>query len=160
MRTGKWPVIWLMAAGLATMAGCQRGPDLEEARRQILEIHRRLIAAHLQNNPGYFGRDLADGFLSVKNGEITRPTAVETVAGIEAYILETQFAEYRDLEEPVIGFSRDATLAWAAVRVQVRGVRTPPGGPPRPVDFVCAWLTLYEKTGRGWKTRAEVSTFK
>ena len=66
----------------------------------------------------------------------------------------------RDLREPIIGFSQDGSLAWAVVQVRVRGTRTRQDGMTREIEFVCAWLTLYERSDGEWKILAEASTFR
>jgi hypothetical protein len=160
----RWPRLGLSMLGMlvAVMwtSGCREEFDREEAKRQIMAIHRELIAAHQEKDPGFFTRGLADGFLAVKNGEILQPTATEIRFDVEPYLREMEFHEYRDLREPIIGFSQDGSLAWVVVQVKVRGTRTRQDGMTREINFVCAWLTLYERSDEGWMALAEVSTFR
>lgn len=150
----------LWAAGVLLLAACGREPDLEEARRQILDLHQKLIAAHREGKPDFPVSGWSGEYFSIKDGDILRPDPAEMKAGLETYLRETTFTEYRDLREPLIGFSKDGTLAWSAVRVKARGTRRKADGTSREVDFVCAWLTMYEKTDSGWKVLSEVSTFQ
>lgn len=139
---------------------CQQEANKEELRNEILAIHHNLIRAHLEKDPGFFVRNLSDNFLSVKDGDILHPDIEEYRADMDEYIQNTTFTEYRDLQEPIIGFSGDRTVAWAIFQVVVRGERNLPDGTVRKIDFTCAWLTLYRKVKDDWVVEAEVSTFK
>jgi hypothetical protein len=135
----------------------QKTPNHEKLREEILNIHRNLIAAHLNNDPDHFKGATSDDFLSVVNGEIRKPARAEVEAGLQKYIENTRFTEYRDLTEPIIGFSEDGSTAWSIVQVKVAGSKRDTG---KPIDFTCAWLTLYRREGENWVKLAEVSTFK
>ena len=76
------------------------------------------------------------------------------------YLNNTTFTEYRDLQEPIIGFSKDGSVAWSIVQVKVAGKRTIENGAERDLDFTCAWITLYERQGDKWLRLTEVSNFK
>jgi len=91
---------------------------------------------------------------------VSLPAAAEVLAGLKESIGHASYSEYGDLREPIIGISRDGTMAWSVVQVRVQGDRSLADGSSRKIDFVCAWLTVYEKTSAGWKVKAEVSTFK
>jgi hypothetical protein len=71
-------------------------------------------------------------------------TAEEMRASFSSYLNGTTFTEYRDLREPIIGFSDDGSVAWSVVRVKVAG-RTMDDGSERDLDFTCAWITLYRR---------------
>ena len=130
-------------------------PPPRNPREEILALHRQLIEAHLHNNAEYFDKGISPEFVSVSHGEIRRQTPDEVKANIRDYIENTAFTEYRDLTEPIVGFSDDGSAAWSIVRVKVVG-RKNTGDP---VDFTCAWLTLYRREGNGWSKLAEASTF-
>jgi len=145
---------------ISMISGCKQHPDKEELKLQILELHQKLIEAHLKKDPNFFTQGFSDDFISVRNGEISEPSTQEILANIKDYINNTTFSEYRDVREPIIGFSNDGSIAWSIVQVKVKGDRDLEDGTVRKVDFICAWLTLYEKSDEGWNVRAEVSTFR
>ena len=140
------------------LAGCKQNPDKEELKSQILELHQKLIDAHFEKNLNFFTQGLSDNFISVKNGEITKPTLQQISASYKDYINNTTFLEYRDLQEPIIGFSEDGSIGWSIVQVKVMGDQNLEDGTVRKIIFVCAWLTLYEMSDSGWRILTEVST--
>ena len=72
----------------------------------------------------------------------------------------TTFKEYRDLKQPIIGFSEDGSLAWSIVQVKVTGSSFSNDGIQKDIDFTCAWITLYKNRDNSWLKIAEVSNFK
>jgi hypothetical protein len=158
MRIVKYCLIFVVI--IFVLFGCNCEPTEEELKQQILDIHKELINAHFRKDLDFFTRGISEDFVSVSNGEINKPTPEEITANYKNYITNTTFSEYRDLQEPIVGFSKDGSIAWAIVKVKVKGERKLEDGTNRDVDFICAWLTLYEKTNTGWDVLAEVSTFK
>ena len=77
-----------------------------------------------------------------------------------SYLNNTTFTGYRDLHEPIIGLSKDGTIAWAILQVKVEGNRKTDEGTERNLDFTCAYFTLYERQGDKWMRLTDVSTFK
>lgn len=96
----------------------------------------------------------------VQNGEIQRPTKDEIIAKMSDYLNHTTFKEYRDLQKPIIDFSKDGSVAWSIVQVKVAGKRMMVDGSERELDFTCAWITLYERQGDKWIRLGELSDFK
>ncbi len=142
------------------LIGCQSSPDFEALRSEILELHKATIDAHWNKDVDFFVKDLADDFLSVQNGEIQKPEKDEITARMSDYLNHTTFTEYRDLQEPIIGFSKDGSVAWSIVQVKVAGKRMMEDGTERELDFTCAWITLYERQEDKWIRLGEVSNFK
>jgi hypothetical protein len=135
-------------------------PDDERLRSEIAGLHKALIDAHLNKDVGFFVQDLSEDYVSVSGGEIRKPSIKEIRSTVSDYLDHTTFAEYRDLCEPIIGFSQDGLLAWSIVQVKVAGKRKMGDGSERDLDFICAWITLFERQGDRWVRRAEVSSFK
>lgn len=129
-------------------------------KSEILDLHRATIQAHLDADVGFLVRDLSDDFVSVSGGEIQRPTREEIESSFADYLSNTVFAEYRDLQEPIVGLSEDGSVAWSIVQVKVAGRRKVDDGQERELDFVCAWITLYRRQQDRWARIAEVSNFK
>ena len=135
-------------------------PDTDKLREELLEHHNRSIKAHFEKNVEYLLHDLSQDFFAISNAEIMHPTAEEQRENFTDYLTHTSFSEYRDLVEPEIGFSDDSSLAWMNVKVKVSGTRVNDDGSTRPVNFICAWLTLYRREGDRWLRLGEVSTWR
>jgi len=119
--------------------------EIEIYREDILVLHRQSIEAHLVKDVDFLVKDVSEGFMSVNNGRISYPTVEELRSSFTGYLSNTEFSSYRDLSEPVIGFSDDGSIAWTAVRVKAEG-KTKKGDTSRELDFTCAWITLYRRT--------------
>ena len=145
---------------LVPLIGCQSEPDFDTLRSKIMSLHRELIEAHYNKDIDFFIKDISENFISVSNGEIQFPTKEEIITQFSNYLNNTTFTEYKDLQEPVIGFSKDGSVAWVIVRVKVAGKQTLDDGSKRDLDFICAWITLYERQGNRWIRTVEVSNFK
>lgn len=142
------------------LIACQSSPDFDALRKEILDLHKATINAHWQKDVEFFIKDMAKDYLFVQNGEIQRPQKDEITTKMSDYLNNTTFTEYRDLQQPSIGFSKDGSVAWSIVQVKVAGKRTMDDGTERDLDFTCAWITLYERQEDKWIRVAEVSNFK
>ena len=101
-------LVIILAIGLT---GCQTSPDFETMKAELLDIHKKFIDAHLEKNIDYFVQDLAEDYVFVARGEITHPTAEEIRSNMNDYLNNTEFSEYRYTQEPIVGFSKDGSLA-------------------------------------------------
>ncbi len=129
-------------------------------KSEILALHQALIDAHLNKDVDFFVRDLSEDYMSISHGEILKPTKEEIRVTYDSYLNNTEFTEYRDLCEPIIGFSQDGSIAWSIVQVKLAGKRTMDDGSERDMDSTWAWLTLYERQGDKWIRLLEVSNAK
>lgn len=150
----------IFAVLTVTLIGCRSWPDLVVLKSEILELHQATIDAHWNKDVDFFIRDISDDYFSVSDGEITHPTKEAIKTRFSGYLHSTTFTEYRDLREPIIGVSKDGSMAWSIVQVKVTGERTMDDGSIRNLDFICAWITLYERQDNQWIRLGEVSTFK
>jgi len=151
-------ILW--AGVILALFSCQKNPDFEVFRSEILDLHQKMIDAHWNKDVDFFVSDMADDYLFVQNGEIQRPQKDGIIKRMQDYLSNTTFSEYRDLQEPIIGFSKDGSIAWSIVQVKVAGKRKLDNGSERKLDFTCAWITLYQRRGEKWLRLAEVSNFK
>ncbi len=142
------------------LLGCQSSPDFEVLKSEIVALHKIEIDAHWKKDIDFFVRDISEDYMTVSNGEIQRPTLEDIRSRFSSYLINTTFTEYRDVAEPIIGFSKDGFLAWAIFQITVAGKRMQDDGSVRDLDFTCAWLTLYERQGDTWVRLTDVSTFK
>lgn len=135
-------------------------PDLDALRAEILDLHRAEIQAHWDKDVDFFVRDISENYVAVAGGEISPRTVDQIRAQFSSYLNNTTFSEYRDLAEPLVGLSKDGSLAWAILQIRVVGQRRMEDGSDRELDFICAWMTLYERQGERWMRLADASTFK
>lgn len=138
----------------------ETSPDFEALRAEILALHKRSIQAHWDKDIDYFTRDVADEYLSVSNAEIRTLTSEEIEAQFRSYLHNTTFTEYKDLREPLIGFSKDGSLAWMIAQIKVAGRRVMEDGAEWDLDFTCAYIMLYARKGERWIRLGDVSTFR
>jgi len=151
----------LVTAGLGLLFfRCRPSPDFDALRQEILDLHQKTIDAHWQKDAGFFPGHMGDEYFAVQNGEIRRPTRQDIAAEYERYLATTTFTEYRDLQEPLIGFSKDGSVAWSVVRVKVAGSERDEAGAAKDFDLVWAWITLYERKGGRWIWLGESSSYK
>ena len=132
-------------------------PDIDDLRQEILERHRVFIDAHVRNRPDDLVDDLTDEFINVSRGRLLRQTRDEIRGMFADYLGHTEFAEYRLLDEPTIGFSRDASVAWSIFRLKVAGTRTRDDGSAISFDTTWGCLVLYEHRDGRWLRIAEAS---
>ena len=142
------------------LQGCGSSHDPDSSREEILSLHREGIRAHFDKDTGFFIRDISDDYFSVGGGKIRHPSREDIEKNFRDYLTSTTFSRYEDLEEPVIGFSDDGSLAWSIVRVKVEGRRSVSPDSTRALDFTCAWITLYRREGDRWIRLGEVSSFE
>lgn len=138
--------------------GCQSMPDTDVLGSEILDFHKKFIDDHLNKNIDSFVQDYAENYIFVSNGEIAYRARDEFKSSFRNYLNSTTFTEYRDLEEPIIGFSKDGSMAWSIVKVKVTGSRNMEDGSAKDFDVTYAWITLYERQGDKWIRTVEVST--
>ncbi len=144
---------------------CDVGPassslDLEAARRTLLALHESDRLAHFTADAARIGRTAPDVFLTVGGGKVERiPRAAET-AFFEGYFRGARYAEWDDLEPPVVRISADGSMAWIVSRLQVKRQAPGPDGTLKERAFVYAGIMTYEKRDGGWVRVANVSTFE
>jgi len=133
--------------------------DTKTLRHQILDLHKESIKAHLEKDADFFIDEMSEDYFQVSNGEIRHPSREEMRERMSSYLNETTFTEYRDMQEPIIGFSDDGSIAWSLVQVKVSG-RRKTGGAERALDFTCAWINLFKRHEDKWVRLGDVSSFR
>jgi len=133
----------------------------EEQKKELLELHRKDRRAHFENNAQLALSDQVDhGFISVRNGAITRRKKSDFQKSLEGYFKNAKYYEWDDLEPPIIRISDDGSMAWMIVRVRVRRTQPNPSGKDVEERFIYAGITTYEKRDGKWLKAANVSTFE
>ena len=123
-------------------------------------LHEKTMRAHKESDAALLVADQAADMIIVNRGAVTRPSLEERRASFGSYLGRTVFSEYRDLVEPVVKVSNDGSLGWVIVQVAARGVQTAEDGTKKPIEFVSAWVELYEKRDRRWYGVGNVSNFR
>lgn len=143
---------------LLILTGCNQKPDFEQLEAEIRELHNATIEAHLKKDVAFFTKDLGENYFSVGRGEIMQPSKTEITDMFSHYFSTTDFKVYEDLQDPLIGFSSDGSLAWSVVRVRVAGDQHVHPDSLRTFDTTWAWITLYKRDHDGWIRLGEVSS--
>ena len=141
------------------LTGCPSTAPVAADGDLLRGLHEKVIRAHRQNNVDLLLEDEAADYVVASRGEVTRPSLDERRQRLGEYFRVATFEEYRDIADPVITVSTDGTLGWVVVQVQVRGVRAGEGGRKETLDFVSAWIELYQKRDGRWWRVGNVSNF-
>ena len=147
-------------AAAICLAQCAPSSRVSSDIDRLRALHEKVIRAHRQSNVELILEDEAPDYVIANRGEVTRPTLEERRQRLGTYLRSTAFQEYRDLTEPVVTISRDGTLGWVVVQIQASGIQTTELGEKEPVEFVSAWIELYEKRDGRWMRVGNVSNFK
>jgi hypothetical protein len=144
----------LMAQAPLSQADPPRDVELLRA------LHDKTMRAHKDSDAASLVADQAPDMIIVNRGAVTRPSLEERRASFASYLGRTVFSEYRDLAEPIVKVSNDGSLGWVIVQVGARGVQTAEDGTKKPIEFVSAWVELYEKRDGRWYGVGNVSNFR
>ena len=148
----------LAVAGLAQPHRSSAAPALSDADL-LRALHEKTMRAHRESRVEMLLEDQAADMVIVNRGAVTRPSLEERRTSFGSYLGRTTFSEYRDLMEPMVTVSSDGTLGWVIVQVGAKGVQKGEGA-PKAIDFVSAWVELYEKRNGRWYGVGNVSNFR
>ena len=117
--------------------------------------------AHLEESTDglddHFGKEV----VFVNSGKVETRTGAEALQGLGRIFSNRDYTVYDDLIRPQVKVSEDGTLGWVIVRITARGIRLDESGSPTgPLEFVCAWISTYEKQSGKWKMIGNVSNFE
>jgi ketosteroid isomerase-like protein len=135
---------------LLCLAATGEAEDLEAEKRKLLALHEEFKAAHVVGDADTILARIAEDYVRVARGEVSHPRHDDMAARMQDYLGRTTFSEYRDLRDPIVRVSEDGTLGWVIVELQARGVQRTREGTEEPLDFVCAWVSLFEKRDGAW----------
>ena len=128
--------------------------------KQLLALHEEVLRAHRESNVELLLAAEQDDYVVANRGEITRPDRKARREGLGPYLRQTRFSQYADKVPPIVKVSSDGSLGWVIVQVEARGEQTTSAGGVKPLEFVSAWIELYEKQGGRWRRVGNVSNFK
>ena len=103
---------------------------------------------------------VSDSMHIVSAGEVYTMPGKEASESLDGSMGFRNHDVYDDLIRPVVRIADDGSLAWVIVQVKAHGVRLDEeGNETEPLDFVSAWIELYEKVEAEWKMMGNVSNF-
>lgn len=140
------------------LLGCATTARVDD-RAQLLALHEKALVAHRQSNVEILLEDEGDDYVIANAGNVSRPTKAQRASALGPYLTSTRFTSYVDSVPPIVNVSRDGTLGWVIARVAARGVQQGEQG-EEPLEFISAWIELYEKRDGRWTRTGNVSNFK
>ena len=155
MRRTGLPAIALFLVGCATGGGTSPSDA-----QQLLALHEEVMRAHRDSDVELLLRAEEDDYVVAGRGEVTRPDRNARRQRLGPYLKATRFSTYADKVPPIVRVSSDGSLGWVIVQVEARGEQTTASGAVQPVEFVSAWIELYEKKDGRWIRVGNVSNFK
>jgi hypothetical protein len=147
------------AACTATHRGEAPRPSAAD-EQALLELHEAGLKAHLDGDVDALLASQADDFMLMNRGEISSPSKAERREFLGPYLASTTFEFYRDAVQPMVKVSKDGSLGWVIAQVEARGSAATRQGGRRPMEFVVAWIELYERRGGEWVSIGNASSFK
>lgn len=132
---------------------------MQQETDKLIRLHKAVLQAHLDGDVEALLADEPADYVVANRGEISHPSLEERRAMFSHYLGRTEFSEYRDLVEPIVRVSADGTLGWVIAQVKAKGMQTT-AEVPQPLEFISAWIELYEKRDGRWWRIGNVSNFK
>jgi hypothetical protein len=162
----------LQAVALAALFSCappaQRPePKADSAtataadRTELLRLHQRARAAHLEHRADWLASEWADTIFSVSQGKVsigTRENRDRSEARFQDYLDASTFQAWDDIVPPRIWISPDGQMAYAIVEKRVHLTAKDSTGAVQPERTRYAWLSVYQKQAGKWRLAAIAST--
>jgi ketosteroid isomerase-like protein len=127
---------------------------------ELSELQARQRQAHLDGDAMALTAMFADDFVSVQDGEISRPSREDSRERFERYFALVRFIAWDDLREPVIEVSADGTLATVLVHKLVHLTFQGADGTLQEEITTFAWVEAWRHAGGRWELALVVSTRK
>lgn len=151
MKYGHLPILIFIVA-------CA-GVDTTAEEREIREILKQEQRAHLEKNVELLLSNGSENYLELNRGKVKQPTREESISRFTNYFNSVNFLTWEDIENPIIRFSDDRSLAY--VIVQKRVITTPIDNPTLRADTSdFAWVSILRKSNGQWKVECIASTNK
>jgi hypothetical protein len=147
---------------LLLFVSCRSAGNLRDDadERQLLALHERVLQAHRDSDVEALLGEPVEGFVVANRGSISHPSVAERRERFGSYLGNTRFSLYRDQVPPIVKVSADGTLGWVIAQVEAKGMQKQADGTTEPLEFVSAWIELYEKRNGRWVSVGNVSNFK
>ncbi len=129
--------------------------------QQLLRLHRIAMDDHFFSRTDEMKTIRGDSVTIVNDGDIHRMTGKEFDATMGRIMESRDYLVYDDLVRPIVNISEDGTLGTVIAQISASGVRFDDNGlPDSPLEFVSAWIELYEKVQGQWRLTGNVSNFR
>ncbi|GEM_PF-826704 len=129
--------------------------------QRLLRLHRIIMDDHLFGRTDGMKNVRGDSMVIVSDGEVYKMAGAESDAMLDRMMTSRDYTVYDDLIRPIVKISNDGSLGWVIAQVSASGVRFDANGKPSgPLEFVCAWIELYEKVQGRWRLLGNVSNFR
>ena len=89
--------------------------DEAEALKEIYVLHNAQRKYHFEKDSVSFVNQLSEDYVEVKNGIVSRPKLEDKLSRYHSYFSQVEFLKWDDLQEPIIRFSEDGSLASAGL---------------------------------------------
>jgi hypothetical protein len=149
----------IVCSAVVSCASTTDAPASSDAD-QLLALHEEVLRAHRESNIDLLLEAEEDDYVVANRGEITTPNRKSRRELLGPYLQQTRFSKYADKVPPIVKVSSDGSLGWVIVQVEARGEQTTSTGAVEPLEFVSAWIELYEKRNGRWVRVGNVSNFK
>jgi hypothetical protein len=130
-------------------------------RAELLRLHERARAAHLQHRADWLVSEWADTIFSLSHGGVsvgTRENRARSQAGFQEYLDASTFQAWDDIVPPRIRISPDGQMAYVIVEKRVHLTARDSTGAVQPERTRFAWLSVHEKQAGKWRLTAIAST--
>ncbi|MEO0472862.1 MAG: nuclear transport factor 2 family protein [Bacteroidota bacterium] len=149
----------LILLPFALMYACEpTSPLTSHHLEAVLALHHAQRDHHFQKDSAAFVDQLSDAFISVNRGKITRPSRADMLTRYHGYFSAVEFVKWDDIQEPVIRFSEDSSLAYTIVDKMVRLHYPAEDGTTIEDETHFAWTTIYRREADKWKVESISST--
>jgi ketosteroid isomerase-like protein len=140
------------------LASAEQTQAREADHAELLRLHQRQRAAHLQRRADWLVSEWADSLVSISRGEVSIGSRNRGQAGFQEYLDGATFQAWDDIAPPRIRISSDGQMAYVVVqkRVHLTGRGADAAAESERTRF--AWLSVYEKQGGQWRLAAIAST--
>ena len=145
----------IVVFAFSSFAFCEDAKD-----SQLLALHQKALEAHMKSDIAMLLEDESEDYVVVSNGEVSSPTKKEREAFLGPYLRATRFESYKDLIPPIVHLSPDGKLGWVIAQISAKGVQKKADGTDGKLEFICAWIELYENRNGRWLRTGNVSNFK
>lgn len=130
-------------------------------RAELLRLHQRARAAHLEHRADWLASEWADTIFSLSQGKVsigTKENRARSQAGFQQYLDASTFQAWDDIVPPRIQISPDGQMAYVIVQKRVHLTAKDSTGAVQAERTRFAWLSVYEKQAGKWRLAAIAST--
>lgn len=160
------PTVPLLVLLACATPGSQRGSPpadpqggaLASDRAELLRLHERQRAPHLNRRANWLVAEFADSLFSISQGRVSIGNRERARASFQEYLEASTFQAWDDIVPPRIRISPDGQMAYVIVEKRVHLTTHGAGGDTDVERTRFAWLSVYEKQAGQWRLAAIAST--